>query len=70
MKFDYVDLYFEINNYILDMILKLLLGIDYVLKSEISNYLKDMSLGLNIIFVVFFWIKFGSVLESKNKLFN
>lgn len=52
------------------MILKLLLGIDYVLKSEISNYLKDMSLGLNIIFVVFFWIKFGSVLESKNKLFN
>lgn len=31
MNFDYVDLYFEIDNYILDLVLKLLLGIDYVL---------------------------------------
>ena len=70
MKSDYVDLYSEINNYTLDMILKLLLGIDYASKSEISNYLKDMSSGLNTIPVVFPWTKFGSALESKNKLFN
>ena len=70
IKSDYVDLYSEINNYTLDMILKLLLGIDYASKSEISNYLKDMTSGLKTIPVVFPWTKFGSALESKNKLFN
>ncbi|NES74524.1 MULTISPECIES: hypothetical protein [Okeania] len=28
IKSDFVDLYFEINNYTLDLVLKLLLGID------------------------------------------
>ncbi len=67
---NYVDLYFEINNYTFDLVLKLLLGIDSASESEIDNYLKDMRSGLNIIPLAFPWTKFGRALKSKDKLFN
>ncbi len=70
MNFDYVDLYSEIDNYTLDLVLKLLLGIDYASQSEINNYLKDMRSGLNTIPLAFPWTKLGRALKSKNKLFN
>ncbi|MGD1699008.1 cytochrome P450 [Dapis sp. BLCC M229] len=70
MKSNYVDLYFEINNYTLDIVLKLLLGIDSASESEISNYLKDMRSGLNTIPLSFPWTKLGRALKSKDKLFN
>ncbi len=70
MKSNYVDLYFEINNYTLDLVLKLLLGIDSASESEIGNYLKDMRSGLNTIPLAFPWTKLGRALKSKDKLFN
>ncbi|MCL2933413.1 MAG: cytochrome P450 [Trichodesmium sp. MAG_R03] len=70
MKSDYVDLYSEINNYTLDILLKLLLGIDYASQSEINNSLTDMKSGLNTVPVAFPWTKLGRALESKKKLFN
>lgn len=70
MKSSYVDLYFEINNYTLDLVLKLLLGIDSASESEIGNYLKDMSSGLNTVPLAFPWTKLGRALKSKDKLFN
>ncbi|RQH20971.1 hypothetical protein [Okeania hirsuta] len=70
MKSDFVDLYFEINNYTLELVLKLLLGIDSASGSEIDNYLKDMSSGLNTIPLAFPWTKLGRALKSRDKLFN
>jgi cytochrome P450 len=70
IKSNYVDLYFELNNYTLDIVLKLLLGIDSASESEIGNYLKDMSSGLNTIPLAFPWTKLGRALKSKDKLFN
>lgn len=71
MNFDYVDLYSEIDNYTLDLVLKLLLGIDYASQSEINNYLKDMRSGLNTIPLAFPWTKLGRALKSKkNYLIN
>ncbi|NES04524.1 MAG: cytochrome P450 [Okeania sp. SIO2F4] len=70
IKSDFVDLYFEINNYTLDLVLKLLLGIDSASESEIDNYLKEMRSGLNTIPLAFPWTKLGRGLKSKDKLFN
>jgi cytochrome P450 len=70
IKYDFVDLYFQLNNYTLDIVLKLLLGIDSASESEIGNYLKDMSSGLNTVPLAFPWTKLGRALKSKKKLFN
>ncbi|MGD1717635.1 cytochrome P450 [Dapis sp. BLCC M172] len=70
IKYDFVDLYFEINNYTLDLVSKLLLGIDCGSKTEIGNYLKDMISGLNTIPLAFPWTKLGRALKSKDKLFH
>ena len=70
IKYDFVDLYFQLNNYTLYLVLKLLLGIDSASYSEIGNYLKDMSSGLNTFPLAFPWTKLSRALKSKDKLFN
>ena len=67
---DAIDLYSELNNYSLDLFLKLLLGIDSGSQSEINNYLKTMGSALIAIPLPLPWTKFGRALESKEKLFT
>ena len=67
---DAIDLYSELNNYSLDLFLKLLLGIDSGSQSEINNYLKTMGSALIAIPLSLPWTKFGRALESKEKLFT
>ena len=69
-KSEAIDLHSELNNYSLDLFLKLLLGIDFGSKSEINNHLKTMGSALIAVPLALPWTKFGSALESKKKLFT
>ncbi len=69
-KSDVIDLYAEFNNYTLDLVLKLLLGIDFGSQTEIDNYFKIMGLGLIGIPLPLPWTKFGQALETQKQLFS
>ncbi|MGK7950835.1 MAG: cytochrome P450 [Xenococcaceae cyanobacterium] len=68
-KSNSIDLYSELNNYSLDLFLKLLLGLDSGSQGEINNHLKTMGSGLIAIPLPLPSTKFGRALESKKRLF-
>jgi cytochrome P450 len=70
INYDYIDLYSEFNNFCLDLLLKLLVGIESSSTSDIGNDLKYMAKGLFTIPLPLPQTKFTYALEGKKKIFS